>query len=573
MKKFYVSFFLVFVSHAVHTQYNLISNYTIESVNNFTIVDNSGTLVFDNTIDHTENSGGSLKFTNQVANGTDNFKADQIPATEMAKSGAGVYLLKFYVKGPVHSRVKAAIAQNDPTSTSTNHFYWAEFRTNLANSDKNITRIIADDTWQEVNSYFVLSEEWATLKLYNSSTSTGRDIYFDDISLTKVNYPKELVSNNSFNTNGSGWSTTFVGEYTTNEDHTNLLGSGSYKLDPDDTNSTGDHIKFSATSPNNFGGAGEYKLTFWVKSKTGEKIKAQVAHKNSSGQNSTTQCTFTENLWNNDPDFTRVNQDDTWQKVTSTFSMPDSSYATVKLFSVKSESGTTITYFDDISLHRVVSSEQASTDFTGWEAVNATSSINSTIHSLNMDNGNPTLTNFDKYIDTSITKFIKVSLKNNSENDGLSFIYTKWDGSLKYLTIPIDPGSTNGNYQEYTFDLSDDLEFVGNIENFSLRVRKSNSSGGYDVVTQTGSVDFQTITYSPTASIKDIDAKSFYIYPNPASKIIYVESEIDNEIISIYDLTGRELIQSKAKFIDISQLSNGVYILELDKGVQKFIKK
>ena len=556
-----------------YSQYNLISNYTIESVNNFAIVGESGTLAFDNTIDHTENSGGSLKFTNQAADGLDNFKADQISATEMAKSGAGLYLLKFYVRGPQNARVKAAISNGNGV------FNWAEFSTNLANSDSNITRIKTADTWQEVSSYMTLVEDWATVKLYNTSLGANTEIHYDDISLTKVNSPKELVDNNSFNSDvsGSGWelgTTTFVGEYTTDVDHTNLIGSGSFKLVHDDAGSTSDHIKFSATNPSNYGGAGTYVLTFWVYSTQGEWIKAQVSHSAADGTQSSTQCQFSESLVGGNPEMTRVAQNNIWQKVTSTFTMPDSGYATVRLYSVKSTSGSNIdTYFDDISLHRVVSSEQASTDFTGWEAVNATSSINSTIHSLNMDNGNPTLTNFDKYIDTSITKYIKVSLKNNSENDGLSFIYTRWDGSLKYLTIPIDPGSTNSNYQEYTFDLSDDLEFVGNIENFSLRVRKSKSSGGYGVVTETGSVDFQTITYSPTASIKDIDAKSFYIYPNPASKIIYVESEIDNEIISIYDLTGRKLIQSKAKFIDISQLSNGVYILELDKGVQKFIKK
>lgn len=108
MKKIIFFFLLVFVFHSVHTQYNLISNYTIESDNNFALVNSSGTLAFVTTNDHTENSGGSLKFTNQEADGTDNFKADQISAPVMAKSGAGVYLLKFYVKEPLNFRVKAA---------------------------------------------------------------------------------------------------------------------------------------------------------------------------------------------------------------------------------------------------------------------------------------------------------------------------------------------------------------------------------------------------------------------------------------------------------------------------------
>lgn len=558
-----------------YSQYNLITNYTIEDGTGFE-VDADGTLAFDPIVDNTSNGGGSLKFTNVNAGGADNFKATQIGSTEMTKSGAGLYLLKFYVRGPENARVKAAIADGDGA------FNWAEFSTNLANSDSNITRIKTADTWQEVSSYMTLVEDWATVKLYNTSTNTGTEIYYDDISLTKVNSPKELVNNNSFNSDvsGSGWvlgNTSFVGEYTTTVDHTNLIGSGSFRLDSDTVGSTSDHIKFSATSPSNFGGAGTYVLTFWVYSTQGEWIKAQVSHSDAGGNPYSTLCQFTESLVNNNPETTRVAQNNTWQKVTSTFTMPDSGYATVKLYSTKTTTSYA-TYFDDITLKRVVDAENAQTDFSGWEVENASSSLDETtgIHTLNMDDGSPTLTNFDSYIDSSTAQYITVELKNNSENDALSLIYPKWDGSGNtFVTIDIDPMSTNNNYKEYTFDMSN-VSYKGNIENLSVRVRKKNDGGGYETtlptINQSGNVDFKTITYSDTFSIVDYDKNSFTIFPSPVDEVLFIDSEFQLES-EIYNMSGQKMLDSSSNTINVSKLSKGVYLLKRGKNTKKFIKK
>lgn len=562
-----------------YSQYNLISNYTIEDVSGFDIPSGTGgILAFNSSFDNTSNGGGSLKFTNENADGTDNFKATQIGSAEMTKSGAGLYLLKFYVRGPQNARVKAAI------SNGTGVFNWAEFSTNLANSDSNITRITTADTWQEVSSYMTLVEDWATVKLYNTSTSANTEIYYDDISLTKVNSPKELIDNNSFNSDvsGSGWelgNTNFVGEYTTDVDHTNLIGSGSFKLVHDDAGSTSDHIKFSATNPNNFGGAGTYVLTFWVYSTLGEWIKAQVSHLDVNGSQSFTQCEFSESLVGGNTESTRVAQNNTWQKVTSTFTMPDSGYATVKLYSVKSSSGNNVdTYFDDITLKRVVDAEIAQTDFSGWEVENASSSVDETsgIHTLQMDNGSPTLTNFDSYIDSSTAQYITVELKNNSENDGLSLIYPKWDGSGNtFVTIDIDPMSTNNDFTEYTFTMAD-ASYKGNIENLSIRVRKKNDSGGYfgslPQSNQSGDVEFKTITYSETNSITDYNKNSFTVFPNPVDEVLFIDSEFKLQS-EIYNMSGQKMLDSSSNSINISKLPKGVYLLKRGKNIKKFIKK
>lgn len=82
------------------------------------------------------------------------------------------------------------------------------------------------------------------------------------------------------------------------------------------------------------------------------------------------------------------------------------------------------------------------------------------------------------------------------------------------------------------------------------------------------------------ASNKEIDKKSFSVYPNPATDIINIESE--NEIvksIEINDVNGKliPLNSINNQTIDINSLANGVYFLKIKSNtgeeIHKVIKK
>lgn len=98
----------------------------------------------------------------------------------------------------------------------------------------------------------------------------------------------------------------------------------------------------------------------------------------------------------------------------------------------------------------------------------------------------------------------------------------------------------------------------------------------YPSDTQWDQIGSHTITlgindYSITNSIK--------IYPNPASDKLTIDlsSELMFENIKLYNIFGQQLLQSDKLTIDISDLSTGLYFLEIvtnkGKGVKKFIKK
>ena len=81
-----------------------------------------------------------------------------------------------------------------------------------------------------------------------------------------------------------------------------------------------------------------------------------------------------------------------------------------------------------------------------------------------------------------------------------------------------------------------------------------------------------------TLSIVDNDFElDVTIYPNPTDNYLFIEGNVNPISISIYNLLGAEVIaKSNTDKINVSELSNGVYIINISDGVsqtnRKFIK-
>ncbi len=93
-------------------------------------------------------------------------------------------------------------------------------------------------------------------------------------------------------------------------------------------------------------------------------------------------------------------------------------------------------------------------------------------------------------------------------------------------------------------------------------------------------------TYSNIVAVQISIGNKLQIFPNPATKILFVETNGNNEIaiVQVVDGIGRKLREMKVYLngqtsfsIDISNLPNGMYNLILYKNekseLQAFIKK
>ncbi|AGC76325.1 putative secreted protein (Por secretion system target) [Nonlabens dokdonensis] len=84
---------------------------------------------------------------------------------------------------------------------------------------------------------------------------------------------------------------------------------------------------------------------------------------------------------------------------------------------------------------------------------------------------------------------------------------------------------------------------------------------------------------STTASVEDIDANAFKLYPNPASDNILVSSaEFNITEVAVMDMNGREVMKNSFQdthqaSLEISSLSSGMYLLRITADQGTVIKK
>ena len=90
------------------------------------------------------------------------------------------------------------------------------------------------------------------------------------------------------------------------------------------------------------------------------------------------------------------------------------------------------------------------------------------------------------------------------------------------------------------------------------------------------SVSFKAVTASAagaTLTIEDINpnASSIFIYPNPTADRIYIQAD-NIKKAELFDLMGRKVYSTNQLQVDMSNLSNGNYILHVktENNVQSF---
>jgi len=75
------------------------------------------------------------------------------------------------------------------------------------------------------------------------------------------------------------------------------------------------------------------------------------------------------------------------------------------------------------------------------------------------------------------------------------------------------------------------------------------------------------------ASTSDFEFSNLVIYPNPSSDIIYIGGVEGIDKIVLYDITGKMIFTTQNNTIDISSLSDGLYLIEIFKGNSKKVSK
>ncbi|MEP7264434.1 MAG: T9SS type A sorting domain-containing protein [Bacteroidota bacterium] len=89
-----------------------------------------------------------------------------------------------------------------------------------------------------------------------------------------------------------------------------------------------------------------------------------------------------------------------------------------------------------------------------------------------------------------------------------------------------------------------------------------------DVSVVQGSCNVGVNEFSPESIVS--------VFPNPTTSKLYIKSPLQSEIISfkLFDLTGKEILETKDKVLDMSELSPGLYFYQIQmKGENIFTGK
>ena len=79
-------------------------------------------------------------------------------------------------------------------------------------------------------------------------------------------------------------------------------------------------------------------------------------------------------------------------------------------------------------------------------------------------------------------------------------------------------------------------------------------------------------------NLESNDSLFFRVFPNPTSDFIYIQSELDEYDLQIFDFSGKEIMNQKNKSkIDIRRLATGTYFIKISSEAKLetsiFIKK
>ena len=96
------------------------------------------------------------------------------------------------------------------------------------------------------------------------------------------------------------------------------------------------------------------------------------------------------------------------------------------------------------------------------------------------------------------------------------------------------------------------------------------------VLAQEPIAEVQQITFAETSPesfpVVEEAANGIIIYPNPTQDRLMVQGA-EGQTLRVYDLQGRLLKQTKSKEVQVEDLANGTYLLQIGTQVVRFIKQ
>ena len=182
-------------------------------------------------------------------------------------------------------------------------------------------------------------------------------------------------------------------------------------------------------------------------------------------------------------------------------------------------------------------------------------SVASTTITLNATAGNLYYISYDKGAD-EWDQYVDVAAIDNG--DGTHTASVRASAAFDYIWVTGGTEIENGGVKEFA-----DMETT-------CGANRAHTAGS------TGS-DTWAVCPSATASLNDLSDSAFVVYPNPVQNTLNVSAGVSVDQVSIFDLTGREVMRATpnatAFSLDVANLNKGLYLVSLKAGDQELTTK
>lgn len=139
-----------------------------------------------------------------------------------------------------------------------------------------------------------------------------------------------------------------------------------------------------------------------------------------------------------------------------------------------------------------------------------------------------------------------------------------------YFEITNDHNTSKGSATDNTFT-NNSFTFTASTTTVVIYVRAllaidSSTEVFYDNI---------SLVKEATASIDDVSGVDVKVYPNPTTGLVNISTNENINSIAIHDLLGRKVLasQTNLKTVDVSSLTKGIYLLQLNLQKGQLTKK
>ncbi|WP_282042934.1 T9SS type A sorting domain-containing protein [Winogradskyella flava] len=159
------------------------------------------------------------------------------------------------------------------------------------------------------------------------------------------------------------------------------------------------------------------------------------------------------------------------------------------------------------------------------------------------------------------------------EDGDLDLIIGENGGTLKYFVnngnnVFTEQTGTNNPLNGIDVGLWSSPTFVDLDNDGDLDLISGENGGTFKYYTNDGTLSTNSET---------LDNPELVFYPNPTSKILNIELRTPLKQINIFNLHGQKIMQSSSSIIDVSNLSNGLYLIKIEDkngntSTKRFVK-